>query len=103
MDEIREKLEKEGAIVSWEMLQLHAERGALICVSSELDLVDAALAVAQDEAVQVEEWIGSGALYKPTMEQLEAWEAKPQKVFKFVIVQPFVLASEHADMSDAVH
>jgi hypothetical protein len=38
-------------------------------------------------------WLGQGLLRKPTPEELAAWTAQPAEPrFRFVIVQPYVLA-----------
>ena len=103
MSDLEEKLRGELSVAAWETLQPHAERGALICVSEGLDLVEAAMAVAGDEAEKVNSWITEGLFQKPTEETLEAWNQEPGKYFQFLIVQPFVLVVEYSLDSQQVH
>jgi hypothetical protein len=103
MSELRAKLEKESTVVTWETLEPHSGRDALIWVQSDVNLVDAAYAVATDDVEKVNKWIGDGSLVKPTADLLEVWNKEPGKFFQFVIVQPFVLISEYHVESMAVH
>jgi hypothetical protein len=103
MSDLEEKMREELSVAAWETLRPHAERGSLICVSEGLDLVDAAVAVAGDQAEKVNEWITKGLFQKPTEETLEAWNQEPGKYFQFLIVQPFVLVVEYSLDSQQVH
>ena len=75
----------------WAWLAPHHARGALIVVAQELDLVDVGVKVSMDAVAEVSEWLSKGALARPTAEQAEAWDDEPQRQFKFLIVQPYVL------------
>lgn len=81
----------EVARVGWRDLRPHAARGALFLVS-QLDLVEAATAVAEDDTTAVQKWLSEGKLARPTADQHQAWEAEPDRPFDYLIVQPFVLA-----------
>jgi len=91
-ENLRERLEKNILPTEWAMLAMHQKREAVFMVKDSIELIDAAVAVAEDNTADVEAWLGSGALYRPTSAQIEAWSKEDDVRFDFVIVQPFVLA-----------
>lgn len=94
MSTLREQLKETLDEAEWGWLAPHLARGAVILVSQELDLLEAAEKVARDEKALVQEWISGGLLSKPTDDQMKAWNAAPSRKFLVVIVSPFVLAQE---------
>jgi len=78
----------------WDWLRAHLERGGIILVDDRLDLADAALKVAGDDAEAIERWLVSGTIGKPTESQIHAWDADRHKKFAMLIVSPFVLIQE---------
>jgi len=86
--------------VEWHWLRPHLERGALILVAPGLALAEAGACVAADDAGRVGAWIASGELTKPTLEQINAWDAEPTRTFRMLIVQPYVLVQERPDATD---
>ncbi len=78
----------------WGWLRAHLERGGIILVDDSLDLADAALKVAGDDADIIEQWVVSGRLGKPTASQIHAWDTDRHKKFAMLIVSPFVLIQE---------
>ena len=94
MPDLREKLNKDIADISWQELLPHAKRDAVIIVNSELDISDVAVAIAQDNTTSVQSWIASQSITKPTANQLSQWNDNPQKQFTALIVQPFVVVQE---------
>lgn len=78
----------------WEWLRAHMERGGLILVDDSLDLADAALKVAEDDADAIEQWIVAGRIGKPSNTQIHDWDTNRQKRFAMLIVSPFVLIQE---------
>ncbi|MGF1591070.1 MAG: DUF2288 domain-containing protein [Pleurocapsa sp.] len=94
MPGFKEKLEKDVASISWQDLQPHAKRDAIIVVKDELDLSEVAVAIAQDNTPSVQRWIGEQFIAKPTSQQLTNWNQTPQKEFTALIVQPFVIVKE---------
>ena len=95
--DLREKLSAEIGPVFWSDLRAHSDRGGLILVRGGLELLDAALAVAQDNGTQVETWIREGKLQRPTTEQLAAWSENLEQPFRAVVVKPFALAQMTPD------
>jgi len=94
MSEMVESFKRDLAGVSWRELKIHLQRDAIIIISAEIDLIEAAIAVAKDDKIQVEVWIDAGHLGKPTEKQLEIWEQEDDKPFQMLIVQPFILIQE---------
>ena len=93
MSTLEDKLRSDVQQTRWDALALHAERGGLIMVSPQLDLIQAAMAIAQDRSTDVETFLSAGLIYKLTEAQIAALDAEENPQFNFVIVQPFVLAS----------
>lgn len=91
MGELRDKLAGEVATAGWALLEPHFRRDALFVVADELDLVDAAVAIADNDVATVQRWIEEQRLVRPTPEQAERWARKGHPGFRLVIVQPFVL------------
>ncbi len=77
----------------WSMLEAHAKRGGLLLVSSELDLVAVAVAIAEDRSQDVARWLGDGSLTRPTETEMRQNGSNPTAEWTFVIVQPYVLVS----------
>lgn len=94
MPDLKERLRKDVADISWKDLQPHAKRDAVIVVKSELDLPEVAVAIAEDNTASVQGWISDRSISKPTSEQLTNWNSTPQKQFTTLIVQPFVIVQE---------
>jgi hypothetical protein len=90
----REELALTVDVADWDMLRAHLERGGLIVVDRSLDIVDAALAVTDDDAMTVRGWIDTGKLSKPTADQISLWDTLQGKSFQMLIASPYVLIQE---------
>ena len=91
-DELRTHLANEVHRVDWKPLAPHARRGALVFVDTALDLVEVAVALAEDDSARVRRWMQAHQLVKPTGDQIERWQDETEERFTIVIVQPYVLA-----------
>ena len=91
MTSIQKQLQKDRADIEWKSLIPHSQRDSIIFVEEGLDLVEVAVAIAQDEAVKVQAWIAEELIHKPTAQQLSLWNQSPGQLFDAVIVQPYVL------------
>lgn len=80
-------------ITDWAALKPHAARDAVVVLKlgSGPTLAQVAQAIATDRSAQVQHWISTGVLAKPSAEQLAAWKQAPQTQFEHVILQPYVL------------
>ena len=90
-DELRQKISSEVAETRWDALAPHQLRGALFLVDLSFDLVEVALAVATNQTRVVQAWIAGQHLRRPEPSLVDAW-TPTNPSFRFVIVQPFVLA-----------
>lgn len=94
MSGLQETLEKDVADISWQDLQPHAKRDAIIVIQDNLELPEVAAAIAEDNTASVQGWISTQAIAKPSAEQLTTWNQTPEKQFIALIVQPFVVVKE---------
>lgn len=80
----------------WSELAGHFARGKVIRVSTELDLIEVAAAVAEDDAAAVGQWADSGRLGPVSDAEAREWQER-DAVLWAVVVKPFVLVQSSAD------
>jgi len=97
MSEMVASFKRDIAEISWRELKIHLKREAIITVASGLDLIDVAVAVAEDDSKMVEGLITAEQLGKPTEAQLKYWEEHQTSTFRMLIVQPYILIQEVVD------
>jgi hypothetical protein len=93
MTSIQEQLAQDMADIEWSDLIPHCQRDAVIVVDEALNLIEAGVAIAQDNVAQVQVWVEEQLLQKPTAQQLSLWNQSPSQRFCTLIVQPYVLIS----------
>lgn len=91
------KLLGETAPISWQELQPFFARGALLWVAGTQDLVEVALAVAEDDRTKVASWLADGVLRKVEVGQAEDLLARDPQLWA-VVVAPWVLVQERVDV-----
>lgn len=95
---IIEKLKDELMTAPWSVLREHCERGALILVDAKLDLIDVAVAFAEDDTDAVNAWLERNELQRiePASAKAADLAAKDENasIGYFLIIQPFVLLQE---------
>jgi hypothetical protein len=96
MQDLRAELATMVDEAEWEWLIPHVQRDAVVIVTSGLELVDVGVALASDDVVAVQRWIGEQLIYKPTSEQLADWGCDRTHRFNALIVQPYVLVQDRA-------
>ena len=90
---LREKLNLETAQINWLDLQTFYARGQVVVVSDQLDLVDVAVKLREDDSAQFEKWLEEGAVsYVKDEQALQWYEAK--KSLWAVVVLPWVLVQD---------
>ncbi len=90
-DEIyRAKMNLETSRISWRELQRFFASGAAIFVSKELDLVEVAYQISEDNKQQVKAWMDAGQVARVTDEQALAWYGADADMWA-VVVSPYVL------------
>jgi len=93
----QEELVVQIDVAQWQWLRAHAERGALILVDTMLELAVVGASLAADDSDQVQGWLASGLLAKPSVTQLDRWNLQPEKRFSMLVISPFVLIQERDD------
>ena len=92
---LRKKFETEIENADWAMLKEHHQRGALFLVDEPLDFIDVAIALAEDNLENVKKWQGARSLRSASDIEISEWEKDPYEfILKFVIVQPFIIATK---------
>jgi hypothetical protein len=90
-DHLLEELRAQILIAPHPDLEPHLLRGALIMLADELDLAVTAAQIARNDQGAISILIEAGKLTRPDPKDLDVWRAE-KAFFRFVIVQPFVLA-----------
>ncbi|MDD4911560.1 MAG: DUF2288 domain-containing protein [Sideroxydans sp.] len=90
----RAQVNLETAQIAWKELQRYFASGVAIAVSQELDLVEVAVKISQDNAQQVAEWMQVGKIGRVTDEQAMAWYESDAIVWA-VVARPYVLVQEN--------
>ncbi len=86
----RAKVNLETSRIEWKELQRFFASGAAIYVSGELDLVEVAFQVSEDNKQQVVAWMEGGQVARVTDEQALAWYEADADMWA-VVVSPYVL------------
>jgi hypothetical protein len=92
-DILHAKLNLETAQLAWAELERHFARGDVVKVAVGVDLIDAALHIAENDAATVEAWLADGRIARADMHDAENWHAR-QPMFWAVVVAPWVLVQE---------
>ncbi|MDB4989176.1 MAG: hypothetical protein JWN04_4354 [Myxococcaceae bacterium] len=89
---LRAKLRSEVLPASWPELLYQFARGGLFLVRPEVDLLEVAEAMANDDRPRIEQLLASAALRRASDDDARAFQATPELRLQFVIVQPWVVA-----------
>lgn len=95
-DLLNEKLNLETARIPWQELQPHFARGAAVYVSTDLDLVETARMVADDNAAELGRLMQAGRFGLVSEEQARRFFAANQEMWA-VVVAPWVLVQPYTD------
>lgn len=87
---LKAKLNQETARIAWSDLQRFFANGSALAVHSDLDLLDVAVAMAQDQAEQINRWIKAGLLGPVSDQQALEWHEENPSLWALVI-KPWVL------------
>ena len=89
----RTKINQETSRIAWKELQRFFASGATVLVAADLDLVEAAFQISEDNQQQVAQWLSAGKIGKVSDEQALAWYEADADVWA-VVVSPYVLIQE---------
>jgi hypothetical protein len=92
----RTKINQETARIAWKELQRFFASGAAILVTADLDLVEVAFQLSEDNKPQVAQWLSAEKIGKVTDEQALAWYEADADVWA-VVVSPYVLVQKTKD------
>jgi hypothetical protein len=86
----RDSLNAETAKIAWQELQRFFAQGYAVAVSPQLDLVEVAYEVSQDNKAQVESWMEAGQFGPVSDAQALEW-LQANALMWSVVVRPWVL------------
>ncbi|QSJ17500.1 DUF2288 family protein [Nostoc sp. UHCC 0702] len=92
--DLRAELTQNLDEAEWEWLIPHVQRDAVIVVALELDFLEVAEAIANDNIPSVQQWIDQQLIAKPTTVKIGEWNGDRTKRFHTLIIQPYVLVQE---------
>lgn len=93
MDNLRSKLNLETAPMAWPVLAPFFARGQLLRVQASQSLLDAAVAIANDDTETVQRWQAADWLAPVSDIEASAWHAANAELWA-VVVRPFVLVQD---------
>lgn len=86
----RETINLETAKIAWKDLEVFYAGGNVISVSPELDLIDVALVITNDDAEQLKEWTVQGLIDSVTDDQAKILHETQATVWA-VVIKPWIL------------
>ncbi|MFK8041603.1 DUF2288 domain-containing protein [Congregibacter sp.] len=81
------------ARIPFSELQRYFAAGRLILASDDLDLIEVAVQLSEDNAAQFEQWLNAGLVKGVADEQATAWLAQDDALWA-VVADPWVLVQE---------
>lgn len=92
-DILRAKLNLETARISWIELQRFYARGRVVRVDADLDLMDVAVALTEDDKERVDQWMSADRMGDVSPDQAQAWFDQERHLWT-VVVAPWVLVQD---------
>jgi len=92
-ENLRARLNRETAQISWIELQKFYAAGNLVAVVPGLNLLDVAEALHRDQVQQFQEWLSEGKVFTVGDSQAQQWFDRKTTHWA-VVVAPFVLVQE---------
>lgn len=93
---LTQRLNGETGVIAWSELVRHFARGVVIRISGELDLIDAATCLIEDNAELLKQWADDGHLRRASDDDARDW-AEREPEFWCVVTAPWVLVQEKTD------
>ncbi len=91
--QLRATINQETARISWLDLQIFYARGQVVVVSEQLDLVEVALKLRNDDRPQFEQWLADDKVSYVKAEQALKWYENEKQLWA-VVVMPWVLVQD---------
>ncbi|MEW4983829.1 MAG: DUF2288 domain-containing protein [Cycloclasticus sp.] len=86
-------LHAETAAIEWKDLERFFARGNLLRVANDLDLVDAAVEMANDNKPVIEQWVAENRLSGVSNDEAKLWSDGNSELWS-VIVLPWILVQQ---------
>ena len=93
ISELIARLNGETAKIEWHQLQKHYASGSVLAIAAGFDLIKVAIALHQDDTVQIKQWLSEESVKQVTDSQAQSWYQQNTLVWALVI-PPFVLVQE---------
>lgn len=90
---LRTKLILETALMPWKELQRHFASGTMLAIDEKLDLIEVAMAIANDDKPAVVQWMSDNQLAKVSDAQALAWLEADIDLWA-VVVKPWILVQQ---------
>ena len=90
---LKQDIHSETAKIAWSELQRYFAAGKAVQVSLDLDLVETALQIANDNSTLVRQWMETGKLAPVSDDQARYWIDTDASVWA-VVVKPWVLVQD---------
>lgn len=90
---LRKTLESESGYLSWNELEKHFSRGVVRIISSNRNLIDLAIDIAQNNTKNISSALSNNNITEPTDAQAIQWQQQNSNFF-CIVVAPFVLIQE---------
>ena len=89
-ENVRAKVNQETSKIAWKDLQRFFAAGMALAVAEDLDLVEVAFQVSEDNATRIREWMAAGKFGKVSDEQAVIWFERDELLWA-VVISPWVL------------
>ena len=90
---LRDEIHAETSKIAWSELQRFFAAGRAVHVSAELDLVEVALQVSNDNSALIRQWIDEGSIAPVPDDRARRWIEADATVWA-VVVKPWVLVQD---------
>jgi hypothetical protein len=89
-ENVRAKVNQETSKIAWKELQRFFAAGMALAVAEDLDLIEVAFQVSEDNTSQIGEWMAAGKFGKVSDEQATVWYESDALLWA-VVISPWVL------------
>ena len=87
---VRAKVNQETSKIAWKDLQRFFAAGMALAIAEDLDLIEVAFQVSEDNAARIREWMAAGKFGKVSDEQAAIWFERDELLWA-VVISPWVL------------
>ena len=93
-DLLRKKINLETSQMQWTELLRYFAAGTVIAVSDDLDLIDVAARIANDDTASIAQWMAESRVGKVSDAQAKAW-LDAEAALWTVVVKPWILVQQN--------